>query len=224
MIGKIASLPRPIRDQLNSGLDNADDPKLLLKWLNSLPQVQKLLAEKFHGEPITRQNLYQWRKRGFRKWDLQQTALRFVADLSSDNPGADKPLTSDLTERLTDWAAIRFAALAEAMVATTQKPQTEMRHLRQFAADVVTLRRADLSAGRLHLQHRRLALAQSQTQPELEKLFWEWTKRPDIREKLHPRLDEGRIRRRLDQLIDNHLLGVPIPEDVSEYDTPAALI
>ncbi len=68
--GKIARLPEDIRLQLNSQLRNGEDGPTLLRWLNSLPEVQAVLAKKFNGEPIKRQNLSAWRKGGYRDWKL----------------------------------------------------------------------------------------------------------------------------------------------------------
>jgi hypothetical protein len=42
---------------------------VLVSWLNSLPEVQTVLAAEFAGgKPIREQNLSQWRKRGFKQW------------------------------------------------------------------------------------------------------------------------------------------------------------
>ncbi len=45
--GKIAPLPRAIRDQLNQRLDDGQEAKDLAAWLNSLPEVQAVLAAYF---------------------------------------------------------------------------------------------------------------------------------------------------------------------------------
>src|SRR5580692_617932 len=70
--GKIARLPRHIREQLNRRLeDNQPGPKLL-EWLNGLPEVQEVLKEDFDGEPISRQNLSQWRQGGYLEWSARK--------------------------------------------------------------------------------------------------------------------------------------------------------
>jgi hypothetical protein len=67
-VGKIAQLPKPIRDELNHRLENGKQGPELLRWLNALPETKELLAEKFEGSPINRQNLTEWRHGGYEEW------------------------------------------------------------------------------------------------------------------------------------------------------------
>lgn len=70
--GKIASLPRQIREQLNNRLDHGEDGPILLAWLNGLPEVKAVVAHKFGGWPINGMNLNRWREGKFRRWQDQQ--------------------------------------------------------------------------------------------------------------------------------------------------------
>ena len=56
-IGKIARLPGGIRAQLNTRLQDGEEGKEIILWLNSLPEVKEVLAKKFDGRPINDQNL-----------------------------------------------------------------------------------------------------------------------------------------------------------------------
>jgi hypothetical protein len=67
-VGKIGRLPKEIREQLNHRLENGEIGKELIRWLNSLPEVQKILADLFGGRAIREQNLSEWRKRGYVNW------------------------------------------------------------------------------------------------------------------------------------------------------------
>jgi len=55
---------------------------------------------------------------------------------------------------------------------------------------------------------------------ELEKLFWEWTKRPEIEAKLYRNLHEDKIR----HLIVHQLLGVLRPAESAVLSDAANLI
>ncbi|HTB83363.1 MAG TPA: hypothetical protein VK742_06890, partial [Candidatus Sulfotelmatobacter sp.] len=66
--GKIARLPRAIRDELNSRLDRGEQGGSLLAWLNGLPPVAQVLAREFGGVAISKQNLCEWRAGGFAEW------------------------------------------------------------------------------------------------------------------------------------------------------------
>jgi len=97
--GKIARLPHHIREQLNRRLHEGEQAKHLAPWLNSLPEVQAILAAAFGGKPIRPQNLSEWKQGGYRDWLLQQEALEFVCRLAGDanelqaclHPGAASP-------------------------------------------------------------------------------------------------------------------------------------
>jgi hypothetical protein len=77
--GKIARLPRAIRDQLNIRLDDGQEADDILPWLNSLPEVQETIATRFNGVPISPQNLSAWRQGGFQEWLLQHQLLDSAA-------------------------------------------------------------------------------------------------------------------------------------------------
>lgn len=63
--GKIASLPASIREELCRRLHDGQRGPQLLPWLNGLPEVLAVLDEQFGEEPITANNLSDWRKGGY---------------------------------------------------------------------------------------------------------------------------------------------------------------
>jgi hypothetical protein len=67
-VGKIARLPKQIRDELNRRLDDGIPGVDLVRWLNTLPEVQKILVERFGGRPLNNQNLTEWRRGGYAEW------------------------------------------------------------------------------------------------------------------------------------------------------------
>ena len=71
--GKIAQLPKLIRDDLNQRLENGQQGPALLKWLNALPETKDLLAQNFDALPISKQNLSEWRQGGYQEWLRDQT-------------------------------------------------------------------------------------------------------------------------------------------------------
>src|SRR5258706_10427068 len=89
--GKITQLPAEVREQLNQKMQTADKPAPLLKWLNALPEVQALIAGKFDGHPITKQNLSQYKKHGFRNWQMREDALHFIRSAQADDSALQKP-------------------------------------------------------------------------------------------------------------------------------------
>jgi hypothetical protein len=74
--GKIARLPNAVRENLNRRLYNGTLGKDVVPWLNALPEVQRVLAERFAGRPISEHNVSQWRRGGYQDWlrDLETRA------------------------------------------------------------------------------------------------------------------------------------------------------
>ena len=172
--GKIARLPRHLRDQLNRRLENGEQAKPLAAWLNSLPEVQAILEADFAAKPIRPQNLSEWKQGGYRDWLLQQEALAFARRLLEDaaelqthlSPQAPTPHsalrtphsppdTPALSDLLALWLAARYAVATRSL--PTEDGPEHWRRLRELCADVVELRRGDHSAQRLLLERQRLA-------------------------------------------------------------------
>jgi hypothetical protein len=116
--GKIARLPRPIRDEINVRLDDGQEAEEILAWLNALPEVRQAIAKYFNGIPISPQNLSAWRRGGFQEWLFQQqfldTALQMrenVAEvqqeIDSENPGE---IHRTMADYLASHLAIRLSA------------------------------------------------------------------------------------------------------------------
>ena len=84
-IGKIGRLPQAVRAQLNSRLQDGHEGKLIVRWLNSLPEVKQVLAEGFDGRPISEQNLTDWRQGGYQEWVAYQEILAQAGDLAANH-------------------------------------------------------------------------------------------------------------------------------------------
>ena len=224
MLGKLSRLPLHLRDQLNLRLANGETDKTLLPWVNSLPELKAIIKDYFDGEPVSEQNLSDYRRHSFRKWEMRQAALAFSAEAQAELPPSSQEQlpVQPIVNQLVHWISLRFAAAAHNST-IPEDPETELRQIRQFLADILALRRGDLSAQRIHLEQQRLSIEQSKNKDTLETLFWEWTKRPDVQARLFPYRDPDQIRRDTVRLIDRQLLGIQHPDDDPDLD-PAVLI
>jgi hypothetical protein len=113
--GKIARLPREIREELNQRLERSEPGSQLLAWLNALEEVREVLKDEFDGVPISKQNLSEWRQGGFEEWlarqDLWAKVLKvkdFAGDLGEDrdNVVADDVATvmaAHYAALISDW-------------------------------------------------------------------------------------------------------------------------
>jgi len=152
--GKIARLPRALRQQLNQRLLDGEPGARLLEWLNALPKVQSILAADFEARPINAQNLTDWKKGGYRDWLAQQEALELAERLGHDLEVLRSEGRPPLTETLALWLATRYVVVAR-QVSQSEEPEP-WSLLRQFCADLAKLRRGDLAADRLRLAHEKL--------------------------------------------------------------------
>jgi hypothetical protein len=111
--GKIARLPKTIRDELNHRLDNGADGPELLAWLNALPEVQRVLAEKFGGRPLTKHNLSDWRRGGYAEWSAALTGRAQWQELIEQGCALNKkgtgPDGTDVTRYLGSFLVVELA-------------------------------------------------------------------------------------------------------------------
>ena len=221
MPGKISRLPLAIREQLNVRLDDGQLSKPILKWLNSLPEVRTILKTQFEGRPIDDGNLSEYRRRGFRKWQVQRDALAFAADFPNASSSGNSATLG--TAQFVHWISMRLAAAAQS-APIPDDDKAELRQLRDFLADIVALRRGELISRRINLEEQRLASAQLKNQQLLEEQFWKWTKRPDVQAKLYPHHDPDKVRRNVVRMLDRELLGVTTPDPDEPEPEPTCFI
>ena len=138
--GKIARLPKEIREELNHRIENGWRGARLVKWLNELPPVKEMLREQFHSRPITEQNLSQWRDGGYADWQRHQDTqeqIRWVVERSDD---VDKVEGSEhLCERLARVAAAELAEHLQQLSAV-EDPKERWQQFREACLELWRLR------------------------------------------------------------------------------------
>jgi hypothetical protein len=151
--GKIARLPLALRTELNLRLAQNVDGARLLEWLNAIPGVPAFLANDFAGEPISKQNLYEWRQGGFLEWQTQQEMFDEARGLAADAGPVGATTNHDLAEHLAAVIAGKFASLLAGWDGTEDKAfDTKLRVLTKFNQNLAVLRRANHSAARLRME------------------------------------------------------------------------
>jgi hypothetical protein len=180
--GKIARLPRAIREELNGRLQNGESGQRLAAWLNSLPEVQAVVAKEFEGRPIREQNISEWRKGGYRDWLCQQEALDMVRRVTAEVAQLQQGAAEPLTDKLAPWLVARYFVAARALAA--ENGAMDWKLMRQLCRDVLALRRGDHNAERLRLERERLQDERAQAAKKVEEQFAEWVADPDVREQI----------------------------------------
>ncbi len=141
--GKIARLPRSVRNQLNERLERSEQSPQLLDWLNALPEVQKVVKDHFAGVPISKQNLSEWRQGGFEEWLARRNLCEDARDLTElaeemDDEDSHMVLADDVAQVL----AARFGSLiANWNGEVDEKFEARSRVLNRLCRSVVQLQR-----------------------------------------------------------------------------------
>lgn len=151
--GKIARLPRAIRDQLNRRLDDGEPATHLAAWLNAQPEVRTVLAAHFGGQPINDSNLTAWKQGGFLDWQRHQEACAWVHALSDE---ADQ-LTQEsaplpLSDRLSPLVSLAIGRLLRELTTDTLSDESRRRDFLTIVKELSHLRRDDHEAARLRIE------------------------------------------------------------------------
>jgi hypothetical protein len=164
--GKIARLPRAIREELNHRLDEGDPQKDLVGWLNSLPEVKAVVELHFEAKSITQQNLSEWKQGGYRDWRAQLEAQEIAHYLQEEATTWHHEELPPLVDTLALWLATRLAAETRRIAEAEGEERWKL--LRQFSRELAALRRGDLQKQRLALARDRLALARETRNSKLK--------------------------------------------------------
>src|SRR2546429_1849336 len=116
--GKIAHLPHEIREQLNCRIQNGEQGKAILKWLNALPLVRSVLKLHFDGRPLAPSNLTEWKNGGYRDWQVRQDALAIVGKLNDEHAFGGNALKDAFNNKPAQWISIHYTPAAHALVAS----------------------------------------------------------------------------------------------------------
>ncbi len=160
-IGKIARLPKEIRQKLNERLNEGETAKGLVAWLNGLAEVQAILASAFGGLPIREQNISEWRKGGYLDWKQRRAAIEVAVHLAKEaaQRKGEEPAKPTLNEALVLWLAREYA-VATRELAETEDEEKQARLHRQMSANMMRLRRVERQAAKLKLARKTLCLGE----------------------------------------------------------------
>lgn len=178
--GKIASLPAPVRQEVNLRLYNGEGSPQILPWLHSLPEVLQILDDRWAEQPITAQNLSEWRQGGYKDWLRRRDRVDQIKELSQYSAQLARAGGGAMSDGA---VAILGGRILEALEkAADEKVEGEPSvDLEGLAKCLVKLRKSDLDARSLDqrdraLEHRErtVALAEQQFQAKTCELFLKW--------------------------------------------------
>jgi len=199
-IGKMARLPLAIRQELNQRLQNGEPGKDLIPWLNSLPEVQAVLAAQFSGQPIVKQNLSAWKQGGYEDWEEEQSALEAVATVFEHSDGLQQAAKDGLTDRMTLVLTAKMAM--EIKKLNSEKDGGKKSKIwRELLGSLVLLRRGNFQGERILVEREKLGFRRELHQRDREAEFWQWIEKEEYRDQileklLTPEQNDAEIERR----------------------------
>lgn len=168
--GKIARCPLAIRDEVNRRLLDGQSGPIILNWLNAQEAVLRVLDQHFGEEPITAQNLSEWRQGGYQEWLSRRERVETTKDLANFAAKLGEAAGGTLAD---GSAAILGGKFLEALESADEKTD-----IGKITKAVVALRHADLEARKaaqrerlLDQKERTVALAEKQFQVRSTELF-----------------------------------------------------
>ena len=181
--GKIARLPRDIRNQLNRRLQDGEPGNRLVEWLNSLPEVKTAQSPESGENLLTEQDLSGWKEGGHRDWLVQQAALEQVHQLSDDVAELTQAGEGPLTNTLAQFLSAQYVVAAKAAVRQAAGGAVDLKTLQPLCSDLVALRRGDQNAEWLRIEREKLDEARRNDQQKALTLCLEESRKwPDIQE------------------------------------------
>lgn len=145
--GKIARLSKDVREELNERLDDGEEGKKLVKWLNSLPEVQEDIRDGFDGKEITEQNLSQWKNGGYRDWQAQNERLCIMHDLREEAAEQTFKIDPEETQRhLSQMLTLELARAVRDLLEQTTDPKERIQALSRIIGRFTQLRREECHA------------------------------------------------------------------------------
>lgn len=177
---KIASFPAAIRDELNRRLHDGQRGPQILPWLNGEPAVLRILDEQWSEQPVTVQNLSEWRSGGYQDWIKKLERVEETKILTQYARKMAEAAGTDLSEGAAAVAGGRILELLEAaqgedLVALS----IALAKMRDADAKLINARVA--KAG-LAQKDRVLDLAEAKFQRETAKLFLKFCEEKAARE------------------------------------------
>jgi hypothetical protein len=159
-IGKIARLPKALRDEVCTRLENGQLSPQILPWLNAQPEVQALVATAYGGQEISPANLSDWRLGGFVDWQRGRGVAGRTRLLSERALAIAREAGGKISEGA---AAILSGRILEILEELPDDCSAEA--LSSLVKSVSLLRQGDLTAARNEHERERLKRTTAQ---------WQW--------------------------------------------------
>ncbi len=227
--GKVARLPVLIREGINLRFLNGEPGSKIIAWLHGLPEVLSVLDE-IGEEPITPQNLTDWRQGGYRDWMLRRERLEETKLLSKYAFDLAKASGVSVSDGAAAILGGKILEAAEKLAESEEGAET----LIGLSVGISKLRDADSKLLRARVaernaeqKDRQLDLDEKKFQRTTAQLFVRWARSPEAQSILAS--GDSKVVQ-MDKLVELFFGAAPlstsltIPDGVDQDSTSAAVL
>jgi len=169
-IGKIGRLPKCTRDDLGRRIEDGEPGKEVVKWLNGLSGVKRVLKEQFGGRPITEQNLSEWKQGGHPQWLRQEETRLLVSNLTEQSEDLNEAADGqEISDRFAGLLAAELTRLAKTLLEKETDPEKRWRRLCEVHRELSQMRRDDHRAVRTSIKRQNWIRKTDREDEEAEK-------------------------------------------------------
>jgi len=171
-VGKIGRLPKSIRDELGRRLEDGEQGKELVKWLNAQSGVQRVLKEQFGGRPVTEQNLSEWKQTGHPEWLRHEETRSLVSKLTEQSDDLDEAADGmEISDRFAGVLAVQLIRQAMTRLEEETDPEKRWQIICEVHRELSQMRRDDHRAVRTGIKRERWSRQmEREEEEELERL------------------------------------------------------
>jgi len=154
--GKIARLPRAVRETLNEGLRDGRPCAEILPWLNALPEARQALRQHGDGAAITQENISRWYHGGYAAWLEHEQNKEAIALMAAACRNIDEEERTALTSQI---ALSVTARMVLELRKFDEMPEGPLKSAawRQLVWSLALLRRGEFYHEKMRLQRDKLA-------------------------------------------------------------------
>jgi hypothetical protein len=235
--GKIARLPKAIRDRLNQQILDGVPGKDLVRWLNGLDDVVDTLVRHFNATRVTEQNLSEWKQGGYQDWLKQQEQRDWVRRLSEEAEDVvEDSGVMPWMERVGAMFEIKLGKVVEALQQQQVETPEQMAGLIQLSRELARHRHLSQEAARWRKEELRRLERENPQDPDerigraRNKALFHYLKLGNhnsmlrqMTEKMSPEKRE-RFEKELDQKALEYLMGPESPGFADPVEDEEAVI
>jgi hypothetical protein len=141
---------------LNHRLDDGEQGKQLVEWLNSLPEAQAVVKGAFGGRPVSEQDLSEWKQGGYRDWQKQQERRELVRQWTEDAKDLEGVAGGvAFSSGLSMLLLVELAQAVRDVLEQTTDAGTRLERLQEVARRFAQLRREESNAERAQMARER---------------------------------------------------------------------